>query len=442
MKFVQLFIILFVFNLISFAQDKVEMLDSLFKTMHERNQFSGNVLLVSQGNVLYSKSFGFADRVAQTSLNETTLFNTGAVSQIFTATAILQQSEKGKLDVDEFVKHYLPDFPYDKITIGHLLTHASGLPEKATLIENSGKPKVLNNSRVIAVLYEQKPDLQFSPGSKSLFNNLGYIILAEIVEAVSNRGFKQYIKENIFDPARMAGTGIYDNVQIQSVENVAKGYLFSPFSQSYAEAINSSDFGNLSALSGTEGDANVWSTTADLVRFCGALSDESLLTEEFVNKMFLKKTDALMPGHDRSYGNSFSYGWIIPEAPYRIAQAKGEMPGYNAQIVWNLTEKRTIIYLSNDYLSFTSYNNLLPYSVGTILTQNTLTIPKKWASVELTNVVLHISDAEINSLINKLKADPETYDFDVPGIHYLTGRLREMDELQKADLIDGLVAGD
>lgn len=82
---------------------------------------------------------------------------------------------------------------------------------------------------------------------------------------------------------------------------------------------------------------------------------------------------------------------------------------------------------------------MLPYSVGTILTQNTLNIPKKWASVELTNVVLHISDAEIKSLVKKIKADPDTYDFDVPGVEYLVRRLREMGNTEKADLIESLI---
>ena len=97
------------------------------------------------------------------------------------------------------------------------------------------------------------------------------------------------------------------------------------------------------------------------------------------------------------------------------------------------------IYLSNNYLAFTSYNNMLPYSVGAILTQNTLNIPKKWASVELTNVVLHISDAEIKSLVKKIKADPDTCDFDVPGIEYLIKRLREVGKTDKADLIESLL---
>lgn len=291
------------------------MLDSLFITMHEQEQFSGNVLVVSKGKIVYHKSFGFADRPSLETLNENTLFNTGAVSQTFTAVAVLQLAEKGDLDIDDLVTNYLPDFPYKKITIGHLLTHASGLPSKSQVLEKWDKSKITTDKDVLDILYNQKPELEFSPGSGSVFNQTGYVVLAEIVETISKQGFGQYLKKNIFEPAGMSRTNIYNATQVQSVDNAAKGYLFSPFTQKYVEAIKSPNFDNLYSVSGTEGDANVWSTTGDLLKFCIAIADTTILSEESVIKMFLKKTDALMLGQTKSYGNSFSYGWIIPEAP-------------------------------------------------------------------------------------------------------------------------------
>jgi hypothetical protein len=115
------------------------------------------------------------------------------------------------------------------------------------------------------------------------------------------------------------------------------------------------------------------------------------------------------------------------------------MPGFNASIVWNLSEKRMIIYLSNDYLSFTSYNNLLPFSVGTIVNQDILIIPRKYASIELTNEVLHISENEITDKLDQLRADTVQYDFDVAGLQYLVDRLKEMGEESKGNLIEGML---
>ncbi len=421
------------------AQDNIMLIDSLFKTLSERGHFSGNALIVSNGKAIYQKSFGLADREQNTPNNENTLFNTGSVSMAMTAVAILQLSEKGMLDIDGFVADYLSGFPYKRITIGHLLTHASGLPEVDSLLPDWDNSKLISNNDVMEALYRQKRELAFDPGMSSMFNQAGYIILAEIVKIITRQEFHAYLENNVFKPAGMSMSHIYNGQEINEIEDAAKGYFFSPYTQMYEEALKSSDIGSLFPFTGTEGNSNVWSTTGDLLSFCQAISANAILKEETVSQMFLKKTDALMPGQTRSYGNSFSYGWIIPEAPFRIALARGSMPGFNTEIVWNLSEKRMIIFQSNDYLSFTSYNNLLPYSVGTILNQGVLNIPKRYASIELTNEVLHISNAQIREKIELFKSDPETYSFDVPGLEYLAKRLEEMGEVEKAELIKSLI---
>ena len=439
MKPFKILILLLLMFRISFSQDEVAMLDNLFNTMHDRSQFSGNVLVVAQGEVIYDKSFGLADRGTERELNIQTLFNTGSVSKTLTAVAILQLAEKGLLNVDEPVKKYLPDFPFERITIGHLLTHASGLPAKSTVLENLVANKIASNTDVIDYLYNEKLELEFTPGSNSIFNDVGYIVLAVIVEKISKEEFNQYLKKNIFETAGMTRTGIYNADQIKDIDNAAKGYLFSPYSQKYEEAVAYPTIGNLYQQSGTMGDDNLWSTTGDLLNFCKAIANNTLLNEEMVIEMFLKKTEAKMPGQTRSYGNSFSYGWTIPEAPYRIANARGDMPGFNSSIVWNLSENRMMIYLSNDYLSFTSYNNILPYAIGTVVNQGVLNIPKKYASVELTNVVLHISEDQIKDKIIELKSNTEEYDFDVAGLQYLVTRLKDMAESEKANLIESML---
>jgi CubicO group peptidase (beta-lactamase class C family) len=91
-------------------------------------EFHGNVLLASAGEVVLERSYGFADIRLQHFNNSGTHFNLASVSKIFTATAILQLKEKRKLTLDDKVQLYLPAFPYKKITLRHLLTHTSGLP--------------------------------------------------------------------------------------------------------------------------------------------------------------------------------------------------------------------------------------------------------------------------------------------------------------------------
>ena len=94
--------------------------------MNQRGQFYGNVLIATQNEIIFSESYGYADREKQELLNEQSLFNVGSVSKSFTAIAILQLAEKEKLKLSDNVIKYLPEFPYPEITVHHLLIHASG----------------------------------------------------------------------------------------------------------------------------------------------------------------------------------------------------------------------------------------------------------------------------------------------------------------------------
>ncbi|HPJ55973.1 MAG TPA: serine hydrolase domain-containing protein, partial [Bacteroidales bacterium] len=212
-------------------REKAQLLDSLFTTMHERGQFNGNVLIAQNGKVIYQNCLGYADREKQIPLKENTLFNTGSVSKIFTAIAIQQMEEKNLLKLEDPVEKHLPGFPYPEITIHHLLIHAGGLPEDSRLLQNTqwDRSKIATNQEVMDALYAQKPSLRFTPGQNSSYNNLGYIILAQVVEKVSGQNFKDYLHQHIFRPAEMERTAIYNLEEIKLADNVAKGYLFYPF---------------------------------------------------------------------------------------------------------------------------------------------------------------------------------------------------------------------
>ncbi|MFA5753461.1 MAG: serine hydrolase domain-containing protein, partial [Bacteroidales bacterium] len=191
-------------------REKALLLDSLFTSMHARGQFNGNVLIAENGKIIYQNCLGYADREKQIPLNENTLFNTGSVSKIFTAIAIQKLEEKKLLKLEDPVEKHLPGFPYPDITIHHLLIHAGGLPEDSQLLQNSGwdLSKIAKNKDVMDALYAQKPALRFIPGQSSAYNNLGYIVLAQIVEQASGLDFKEYLHKYIFGPAKMERTSV------------------------------------------------------------------------------------------------------------------------------------------------------------------------------------------------------------------------------------------
>ena len=110
-------IFLLILSSFNFGQEKTELLDSLFRTMHERGQFNGNILIAENDKISFSKSYGFSDIEMELSLNSETLFNIGSVSKAFTAIAILQLEESGKLNIKDKVTAYITEFPYPEISI-------------------------------------------------------------------------------------------------------------------------------------------------------------------------------------------------------------------------------------------------------------------------------------------------------------------------------------
>src|SRR3954470_24309517 len=111
------------------AQNKPARLDSLFTSLYNQHEFNGNVLVVEKGKVIYRHSFGYADVRAKLLNTDQTAFNLASVSKTFTAVAILQLKQAGKLKLDDPFVNYFPDFPWRQITIRHLLSHTSGLPD-------------------------------------------------------------------------------------------------------------------------------------------------------------------------------------------------------------------------------------------------------------------------------------------------------------------------
>jgi len=418
-------------------REKALLLDTLFTTMHERGQFNGNVLIAENGQIIYQNCLGYADREKQIPLDENTLFNTGSVSKIFTAIAIQQLEEKNLLKLEDPVEKHLPGFPYPEVTIHHLLIHAGGLPEDSQLLQNCDwdRSKIARNKDLLEALYAQKPDLRFTPGQNSAYNNLGYIILAQVVEQVSGQNFKDYLYQHIFHPAKMEKTTIYNREEIKNVDNVARGYLFYPFTGKYEEAITIPEFSGSYTVSGFYGDGNVYSTITDLFRFYRALDDGKLINSQSFEKATQKHILAHNLYGENEYGVSFGYGWSIADAPVTIIQRGGELPGYLSNSIWNLDNDRLIIYLMNDYLNYMSYQSYIYPAYARIMHQNLLEIPKLFASVELTKMAVTCTQEEMALKIQEIKEQPDLYDTDIHGLQFLVHKLNQLDLTEKTALI-------
>jgi CubicO group peptidase (beta-lactamase class C family) len=439
MKRLQITFLFLLLGILTPAQEKAALYDSLFNTMHERNQFNGNVLVAENGNIVYESCFGYADREAKTELNKNTLFNTGSMSKLFTALAVQQLAERGELAYSDKVSKYLTEFPYQDVNLHHLLVHAGGLPGDKSLLDsvNWDYSKIATNEDVLKILYKEKPELKFTPGEKSRYSNLGYMVLAEVVKKVSGKDFNHYLQEHIFEPAGMDRTGIYDRKEIKEVQNVARGYLFYPFTGQYEQAIKVPEFAFHYAISGFEGDGNVYSTIADLFSLYKALKNHELISKASWEKATTKHILARNMNGVNEYGTSYGYGWIIAAAPEPelVVQRGGELPGYVSNMIWEVGDDHLLIYLMNDYLSYLSYQRMIYPAYWKIAYRNKIEIPKLLASTELSKIAVKSTLQEMEEKIQEIKSEPGKYEIDVNGLKFLVHKLKSLNKMDKARLL-------
>jgi CubicO group peptidase (beta-lactamase class C family) len=165
--------------------------------------FSGQVLVMENGKIILSRGYGFADQNTRTANSRGTVFNIASLSKQFTAAAILRLEADGKLKTSDKISKFFDGVPDDKagITIDQLLTHSSGLPRGDDGVGSSTRAEVIANvfSRPLAEV----------PGQKFHYSNLGYRLLAAIVESASGMSFPDYVRERLFRSAGLDHTGFY-----------------------------------------------------------------------------------------------------------------------------------------------------------------------------------------------------------------------------------------
>src|ERR1700716_2607230 len=156
----------------SSAHASADRLQQVVQPYVDAQMFMGSVLVAKDGKVVFSKSYGMADLEWSVPNSPTTRFNIASMTKQFTAASILLLEDRGQLKTDDLVKKYLPDAPasWDKITIYHLLTHTSGIPDDAAKYEPGTPDKLVFNDRPVS----------FQPGEQWAYTNLGYIVLGYV----------------------------------------------------------------------------------------------------------------------------------------------------------------------------------------------------------------------------------------------------------------------
>jgi len=237
------------------------------------NDFSGTVLISKNDSILLEKAYGFADYEWKVKNTTDSKFSLASVSKQFTAVAILQLAEHKKLSLEDPLNKYFTGFPKgDKITLKMMLSHNSGLDMDYDELYLSKTD--LNKDSVY--IYLAKKPLLFEPGTSTAYSNIGYYLLAQIIEKVSGQSYAAYLKQNVFDKAKMYNSGVSTNDEI--VDKMTQRYYFND------NKLVKNPYINWNFNMGHDG---IYSTVEDLNLWNKALFDsQTLLTEESKKKMF------------------------------------------------------------------------------------------------------------------------------------------------------------
>jgi CubicO group peptidase (beta-lactamase class C family) len=301
----------------SIAQVPAERIQQVVQPYADAQMFMGNVLVAKNGRVIFGKSYGMADLEWNIPNSPTTRFNIASMTKQFTAASILLLEDRGKLKTDDLVKKYLPDAPasWDKITIYHLLTHTSGIPDDAAKYE-PGIPDRL--------VFHDRP-LNFQPGEQWSYTNLGYIVLGYLLEKISGQTYANFVQENIFKPLGMNDSGLDSNVTI--IPRRASGYWPG------GDGIENAERPNLS-IGFSAG--SLYSTTEDLLRWEEGLFGGRLLTAAALRKMTTPfKADYACGLHVNRING------------HLMIEHDGNNIGFNADMAYYPEERLAVIVLAN-----------------------------------------------------------------------------------------------
>jgi CubicO group peptidase (beta-lactamase class C family) len=320
------------------SQTKAEQIDQLLKRYAEYGEFNGSALVAEQGKPIYRKGFGMANMEWDIPNAPNTKHRLGSITKQFTATLILQLAEQGKLKLDVPITAYLPDYPKangDQITIHHLLTHTSGIPNY-TSFPNFYKDlsKKYYSPADFVKQFCELP-LEFKPGEKWNYSNSGYFLLGYIIEKVTGKTYEACLQENIFIPLHMNDSG-FDHFE-KILKNRAAAYEKEADGYVNAQYLDM----NLPYAAGS-----IYSTVEDLFLWNEALYSEKLLTK--------KSLDLMFANHFAVGRDYYGYGWFVsetadvkPGAKINITQHGGGINGFNTIISRITTDRNCVILLNN-----------------------------------------------------------------------------------------------
>ena len=309
--------------------------DTLFEQWNSNDSPGCALGVIKNGQLIYAKGYGMADLEHDIRITSKSVFYAASVSKQFITMSILLLQEQGKLDLDDNIQKYLPDFPkYEApLTIRHFIHHTSGVRDYLTLWELAGNDYMdyIDEDAVYQMIKRQKT-LNFLPGEKYLYSNSCYFMLAMIIEKASGLSVKDFAKENIFSPLNMKNSHFHDN------------YLHIVKNRAFSYRQNDVGFDNLIMRFDLVGSGGLYSNIEDLY-----LWDQNF----YKNKLGKGDSEILKIMHEEGVlnnGESTGYAFALHNGNYRglkTVSHGGSLAGYRTQLMRFPDQNFTVILLAN-----------------------------------------------------------------------------------------------
>ena len=304
-------------------------IDEILASLTEKEEFTGAVLVARNDDVLLSQGYGLADRDKNIPNTPQTKYRLGSITKEFTAAAILMLQAQNKLNVQDLICIYIPECPsiWQDITIHHLLTHTSGIPNITDFPDFQAFKATPSPPDQTVERFKNKP-LDFQSGERGSYSNSGYVLLGTIIEQASGQSYEAFLQQYIFEPVQMKNTG-YDH----NDGSLATGYT------GFHANWETPDYLDMTIPFAAGG---LYSTIEDLYLWDQALYTEQLMSQESLNMMFTPQ--AMLSNLGMNYG----YGWFIREVKnHLVISHSGGIDGFATEMRRYPDDKVTIIILSN-----------------------------------------------------------------------------------------------
>jgi CubicO group peptidase (beta-lactamase class C family) len=333
--------------------EKKESMEELAHKAYEKGGFNGVWLYAENGEIVSKGAYGWVDAENTLPMQEDTVFEMASITKMFTATAIMLLVREGKLSVDDEYVKYFPEFPYEGVTIKHLLTHTSGMPEDLgtddwvePIWEN--EHRIPPCSEIIRFLIDSGRELDCAPGERFEYSDIHYCLLANLVEKLSGEKFEDYLKKNVLEPSGMKDSAIlHTRRDGRPSERIARNMVLED--GEYVPSDLSKDASYVCGSDGLNGCDYLYTTVFDMLAWDRALREEKVLTREEQAVMFTPVK--LNSGEDYADedGDGYGFGWGVKrdEEHGLIVSHSGGMPGLNTWFERYVDEDKVLIFFFN-----------------------------------------------------------------------------------------------